>query len=244
MGRPVGPVPGEEASNVEHRPGEARRRQDDDGTASRPEPSGPSTGGVRIIGAETAAEITSELPVVPPAHITTEGTSHASVRIIDEPVGASRDTRGTRARSPTAPRPRRPVRPSCPTGPSRATGQVPAVLARDDGERSGHPAAHLARGGGRLDGPRGGVRAVDVQRRADRTRCARRDPGHRRGASPVGVRPRLGPSRPARPGRASTPASDPITEPVEVVGPPNVAGAGPSARVAGSPEPTGRRRPR
>ena len=62
---------------------------DDDVTddlPSRPEPSVPSTGGVRIIGAETAAEITSELPVVPPAHIIPDASTHASVRILEEPT--------------------------------------------------------------------------------------------------------------------------------------------------------------
>ena len=60
---------------------------DDDVTddiPSRPKPSVPPTGGVRIIGAETAAEITSEVPVVPPAHITPDSSTHSSVRILEE----------------------------------------------------------------------------------------------------------------------------------------------------------------
>jgi len=87
---------------------------------ARSEPSGPSTGGVRIIGAETAAEITSELPIVPPAHITPDPSTHSSVRIIeetpDEPVPAAPDVTHTELPHWTEP----------------ATGQVPAVLARDD----------------------------------------------------------------------------------------------------------------
>ncbi len=103
---------------MEHGPDREEGDVDDDGASSRPEPSSPSTGGVRIIGAETAAEITSELPIVPPAHIVPDPSARGSVRIIDEPpdTGPSRDASHAELPHWTEP----------------ATGQVPAVLARDD----------------------------------------------------------------------------------------------------------------
>ena len=97
-----------------------------------------------------------------PPTIAPDAAPHGSVRIIDEPADGRRP-----APSPTPPTTELPHWTEPPTG------QVPAVLARDDdGTSDGHPAAHLARGGRRLGGPRGGVRAVDVQRRA-RPRSAR-----------------------------------------------------------------------
>jgi CDP-diglyceride synthetase len=116
---------------------------DDDVTddiPSRPEPSGPTTGGVRIIGAETAAEITSEVPVVPPAHITPDGSTHASVRILDESThesthGAAPEAADEAREAPaTAPAPAPTELPHWTEPP---TGQVPAVLSRDDGESGG-----------------------------------------------------------------------------------------------------------
>ncbi len=106
---------------MEHGPDREEGDVDDDGTPSRPDPSGPSTGGVRIIGAETAAEITSELPVVPPAHIVPDPSTHGSVRIIDEPGAAAEDEPPADATHAELPHWTEP-----------ATGQVPAVLARDD----------------------------------------------------------------------------------------------------------------
>ena len=109
---------------MEHGPDREEGDVDDD-TPSRPDASGPSTGGVRIIGAETAAEtaaeITSELPVVPPAHIAPDPSAHASVRIIDEPGAAVED--GPPADAAHA---------ELPHWTEPATGQVPAVLARND----------------------------------------------------------------------------------------------------------------
>ncbi len=90
--------------------------------APRPPRTGHSTGGVRIIGAETAAEITSEVPVVPPAHVTPEAGTHGSVRILDEPAEGDQ---------PDAPVPPPTELPHWTEPP---TGQVPAVLARDEGE--------------------------------------------------------------------------------------------------------------
>ena len=109
---------------------------DDDVTddqLSRPEPSSPSTGGVRIIGAETAAEITSEIPIVPPAHIVPDGTTHSSVRILEEPTpeptaGAVDDVVVGAAPAPAAT--------ELPHWTEPPTGQVPAVLSRDDGEHN------------------------------------------------------------------------------------------------------------
>lgn len=92
--------------------------EQDEERAARPDP-GPSTGGVRIIGAETAAEITSELPVVPPAHITPDTSGHGSVRIIDESADADEA-------APDA------AHAELPHWTEPPTGQVPAVLARDD----------------------------------------------------------------------------------------------------------------
>ena len=110
---------------MEHGPERQEGEQDDDGNPSRPDPSGPSTGGVRIIGAETAADITSEVPVVPPAHISPEASSLSSVRIIGEPAHDPVDT------APEAP----PAAPTeLPHWTEPATGQVPAVLARDEGD--------------------------------------------------------------------------------------------------------------
>jgi CDP-diglyceride synthetase len=105
---------------VDHGPDREDDEQDDRVPPARPEPSGPSTGGVRIIGAETAAEITSELPVVPPAHITPDPSAHSSVRIIEDVPDESGPTEPdtTHAELPHWTEP--------------ATGQVPAVLARDD----------------------------------------------------------------------------------------------------------------
>jgi CDP-diglyceride synthetase len=105
---------------VEHGSDSKDGEQEDEDGASRSDP-GPSTGGVRIIGAETAAEITSELPVVPPAHITPDTSGHGSVRIIDERAGTGPDE----APGDTA-------HAELPHWTEPATGQVPAVLARDD----------------------------------------------------------------------------------------------------------------
>ncbi len=92
---------------------------DDRESSARPESPGPTTGGVRIIGAETAADITSEVPVVPPAQIVKDGGSHGSVRIIDEPAEADEP-------------PADAAHAELPHWTEPATGQVPAVLARDD----------------------------------------------------------------------------------------------------------------
>jgi len=120
---------------------------DDDVTddlPSRPEPSGHSTGGVRIIGAETAAEITSELPVVPPAHITPDPSTHSSVRILEEPTPEVAHEASPAPTIEPAPEPTDDVRAAPAAAPTELphwteppTGQVPAVLARDDGEPSG-----------------------------------------------------------------------------------------------------------
>ena len=101
--------------------------QDVEDKAARPEAPGPSTGGVRIIGAETAADITSELPVVPPAHIAKDGPTHSSVRIIDEPVVPT-----VGADEPEAPAAEGAAHAELPHWTEPATGQVPAVLARED----------------------------------------------------------------------------------------------------------------
>jgi len=110
---------------VEQGPDRQDEDVDESGGATRPEHTGPSTGGVRIIGAETAAEITSELPVVPPAHITKDASTHASVRIIDEPgVPVEAESEGV-PQSDAA-------HAELPHWTEPATGQVPAVLARED----------------------------------------------------------------------------------------------------------------
>ena len=103
---------------MEHGPDGEEDETDDGGSSPRPESPGPTTGGVRIIGAETAAEITSEVPVVPPAQVAKDPGSQGSVRIIDEPAGDEPPTDTAHAELPHWTEP--------------ATGQVPAVLARDD----------------------------------------------------------------------------------------------------------------
>jgi phosphatidate cytidylyltransferase len=104
---------------VEQGPDREEDDADDGGTSPRPESPGPPTGGVRIIGAETAADITSEVPVVPPAQINKDTSSRGSVRIIDDPAAA--DDPPTDAAHAELPHWTEPP-----------TGQVPAVLARDD----------------------------------------------------------------------------------------------------------------
>ncbi len=103
---------------MEHGPDREDGEQDEDGAPSRHDP-GPSTGGVRIIGAETAADITSEIPVVPPAHITPDPSTHGSVKIIGEPAAADEP-------------PADAAHAELPHWTEPPTGQVPAVLSRDD----------------------------------------------------------------------------------------------------------------
>ena len=129
-----GPVPWEDASNVDHGPDKG----DDDVTddqPSRPEPSSPPTGGVRIIGAETAAEITSELPVVPPAHIIPDNSTHSSVRILEEPTPEPSHEVVDEVVDEVAEAPA-PTSTELPHWTEPPTGQVPAVLSRDVGEPS------------------------------------------------------------------------------------------------------------
>ncbi len=116
-------------------------REEDDLTRTdtpvvRPEPTGPATDRVRIVGAETAAEITSELPIVPPEGNEPEEPGSSSVRILDESSGAD-----------TGVEPVAPGQTAVPAGGAAATelphwtepptGQVPAVLSRDPDEGSG-----------------------------------------------------------------------------------------------------------
>ncbi len=116
-------------------------REEDDLTRTdtpvvRPEPTGPATDRVRIVGAETAAEITSELPVVPPEGSEPEEPGSSSVRILDESPGAD-----------TGVEPVAPGQTAVPAGAAAATelphwtepptGQVPAVLSREPEEGSG-----------------------------------------------------------------------------------------------------------
>ena len=137
---------------MEYGPEREDDEQDDEVVASRPDPSGPSTGspagpstgGVRIIGAETAADITSELPIVPPAHITPEASSLASVRILDESTPEPQPESHAEPHpephhevGDEAPEPSAPAATELPHWTEPATGQVPAVLARDDGGAAG-----------------------------------------------------------------------------------------------------------
>ena len=212
MGR-LRPVSGEEAINVEHGPERQDDEQDDDGVPSRPEPSGPSTGGVRIIGAETAGDITSEVPVVPPAHISPGVSPLSSVRIIDESNQYPVDTA---PESPTA------APTELPHWTEPATGQVPAVLARDEGvasailpptwrEEDADWTAHEEEfEPSMFSDDRTALGALDETRATDQER-----------------RPwefDLDSVRPGQPGPGAKPdsahASDPITEPVEIVSAP------------------------
>jgi CDP-diglyceride synthetase len=144
------------------------RREDEvtrtDVPVTRPESSGPATERVRIFGAETAAEITSELPVVsredepdvsdaveepelPEAAESDGGLSHApeeaddglggpSVRLIDEPgdLGAANPVNPVTPGQTAVPTQGTPT--ELPHWTEPPTGQVPAVLARDPGEES------------------------------------------------------------------------------------------------------------
>ncbi len=192
---------------MEHGPERQDDEQEGEGTPSRPDPSGPSTGGVRIIGAETAAEITSEVPVVPPAHITNEGTPPASVRIIEDPAAGSPDE---------APAPATPPHAELPHWTEPATGQVPAVLARDEGDGAGilpptwreEDADWTAQEEGfepsMFSDEQASLGALDET-----------------GATDPQRRPwefDLDSVRPGQPGPGASSAVDPITEPVEVVG--------------------------
>ena len=162
-------------------------------TSPRPESPAPPTGGVRIIGAETAADITSEVPVVPPAQIVKD-TGAARVGPDHRRADRGRRTYGRRRPRRTAALDRAAHRPGTGrTGPRRRR-----TVRRN-------PAPHVARGGGRLDRPRGGVRAGDVQRRSCLAGRARRDRRHGRRAASVGVRPQLGDAGPARPRLARRP---------------------------------------
>ena len=187
---------------------------DESGSSPRPESPGPTTGGVRIIGAETAADITSEVPVVPPAQIVKESGSHSSVRIIDEPADVD-DPPADAAHA------------ELPHWTEPPTGQVPAVLARDD------------------DGPTDGI-LPPTWREEDADWVA-----HEEGFEPamfsddrasLGAldetddtdeerRPwefDLSSVKPGQPGPGSS-SADPITEPVDVIR----SGGGPDDRQAG-----------
>ena len=80
---------------------------------------GPATDRVRIVGAETAADITSEIPVVTEAVVTDEVAVPAAEETADGPA--------------------EPVAAELPHWTEAPTGQVPAVLARD-GESDGEAA--------------------------------------------------------------------------------------------------------
>lgn len=107
------------------------------------EPAGPSTERVRIVGAETAAEITSELPLVPPAHIDPGGGGSATVRILEEgsvpaDADAAADAAAPAVREPDGgPESGSAGSPTeLPHWTEPPTGQVPAVLARDTEDTS------------------------------------------------------------------------------------------------------------
>ena len=106
---------------MEHGPESEDDELGGDVTPSRPEPAPQSTSGVRIIGAETAGDMTSEIPVVPPAHIIKDTPPHGSVRIIDERASSAPEEPAEDASHAELPHWTEP-----------ATGQVPAVLSRDD----------------------------------------------------------------------------------------------------------------
>jgi len=142
---------------VEHGPDQ---REDDltrtDVPVTRPEPSGPATDRVRIVGAEPAGESTSELPVVPglsrdpsddesgPA-VDPEGEADLDGDEFDGGKPSVRLTAppGDQAQPSHAIDPVAPGGTAVPSGPPTtelphwtepATGQVPAVLARDSGD--------------------------------------------------------------------------------------------------------------
>ena len=124
-------------------------------TATRPEPTGPGTGQVRISGAEPAGEATAELPLVSreesalepngdtvtsdspslePLPLVEGGFEQPSVRLTDEPGAAGGTADAVNPVSPgeTAVPSGTPT--ELPHWTEPPTGQVPAVLARDPGE--------------------------------------------------------------------------------------------------------------
>jgi CDP-diglyceride synthetase len=189
---------------VEHGADSGDDELDEEGIPSRPEPSAPPTGGVRIIGAETAAEITSEMPVVPPAQITKDPATGTSVRIVDEPGTTGPDDAPSEATHAELPHWTEP-----------ATGQVPAVLARDadagagilpptwreeDADWTAHEEEFEP---SMFSDEQASLGALDETDDADEER-----------------RPwefDLGSVRAGQPGPGAAPGRDPITEPTEVV---------------------------
>ncbi len=133
-----------------------------DTPVSRPEPTGPVSGQVRIVGAEPAGESTAELPLVSrhedadvgegedgpdtsgipdslqPLPLSEAGFDQPSVRLTDEPG---------QAEASDAVRPVTPGQTAVPSGTATElphwteppTGQVPAVLARDTGDEGAGP---------------------------------------------------------------------------------------------------------
>jgi len=146
-------------------------REDDvtrtDVPVTRPEPSGPATDRVRIVGAEPAGESTSELPAVP-GGVEPEADSEPDVKPIEpiepvvqiEPVAPATaygpgqptvrltDQPGDRGDAGSVVNPVVPGETAVPAGAAATelphwteppTGQVPAVLARDSGDEGTGP---------------------------------------------------------------------------------------------------------
>ncbi len=116
-------------------------REEDDLTRTdtpvvRPEPTGPATDRVRIVGAETAAEITSEIPVVPPEESEPDEPGSSSVRILDESSGAETGVEPVAPGQTAVPAGEAPAT-ELPHWTEPPTGQVPAVLSREPEEGSG-----------------------------------------------------------------------------------------------------------
>ncbi len=122
-------------------------RRDDEATrtdvpVARPESSGPPTDRVRIVGAETAGEATSVLPVVG-GHAGEEddrAPGAPSVRLTGEPGDGDADRVNPVGPGQTAVPSGTAAPTELPHWTEPPTGQVPAVLARDGGEEGPGPA--------------------------------------------------------------------------------------------------------
>ena len=123
-------------------------RTEDDATgadrpAPRPEPTGPATDRVRIVGAEPAGESTAVVPTVSQASSEADADpfGQPQVRLTDEPADADSSVPAVHPVNPG-----QTAVPSTGAAPTELphwteppTGQVPAVLSRDAGEEGSGP---------------------------------------------------------------------------------------------------------
>jgi CDP-diglyceride synthetase len=234
------------------------RREDEvtrtDVPTTRPQVTGPATDRVRIVGAETAAEITSELPVVPKLEDEAEGEPATAVfpvtpvepkpAVLDDTFGGPTVRLTDEPGDPegTAVNPLVPGQTAVPTNiaPTELphwteppTGQVPAVLSRDTGDEGSGIVAPSWREED-ADWVAHDEEFEPAMFAGDQVALGSLDESDR---TDVDRRPwefDLDPASPGAPagrreGRTPDPLADPITEEVEVVGGPTGAGEGDDA---------------